>query len=162
MTGVQMTDTETRRELLARMRDVLKAMRLFKNQQPPRQMAVPTGTLGLLASIDDLTPVTGCHVKDLALANALDPSTVSRAVAALVRAGLVGRTADPIDGRASVLALTQQGRQALTDVTGWYDDVLAEALSDWTEPEVAAFSAMLQRFCNDLITRTTTPLEPAR
>jgi DNA-binding MarR family transcriptional regulator len=156
-----------RHELLARMRDVLKAIRLFKNRQPPQQMLVPSGTLGVMAVIDTTPETHGCHVKDLAAQCALDPSTVSRAVGSLVRAGLVHRTADPVDGRASVLALTEHGRRTLTDVTGWYDDLLADALRDWSAEDLSAFAAMLQRFSDDLIQRThstslSTSLEAAR
>ena len=39
-----------------------------------------------------------------------DPSTVSRQVASLVKAGLVERQADPDDGRASILVPTELGR----------------------------------------------------
>jgi DNA-binding MarR family transcriptional regulator len=160
-----------RHELLARMRDVLKAIRLFKNRQPPQQMLVPSGTFGVMAVIDTTPETRGCHVKDLAAQCALDPSTVSRAVGSLVRAGLVHRTADPVDGRASVLALTEHGRRTLTDVTGWYDDLLADALRDWSAEDLSAFAAMLQRFSDDLIQRThstspstspSTSLEAAR
>jgi DNA-binding MarR family transcriptional regulator len=157
------TGAVERHELLARMRDVLKAIRLFKNRQPPRQMLVPSGTLGVLASIDTTAQTHGCHVKDLAAQCALDPSTVSRAVGSLVRAGLVHRTADPGDGRASILALTEHGRRTLTDLTGWYDDLLADALRDWSAEDLSAFAAMLQRFSDDLIHRTpSTSLEAAR
>src|SRR4051794_33188064 len=37
-----------------------------------------------------------------------DPSTVSRQVAALVKDGLLERHADPEDGRAALIALTEQ------------------------------------------------------
>lgn len=48
-----------------------------------------------------------------ALAEAVhsDPSTVSRQVSTLVKAGLVERRADPMDGRACVLAATDEGRR---------------------------------------------------
>jgi DNA-binding MarR family transcriptional regulator len=141
--------TAARRELLARVRDVLKAIRLFKN--PPRHTAVLSGSLGVLATIDDIGSAAGCHSKDLAAQCALDPSTISRAVAALVRSGLVRRAADPDDGRASVLALTSQGRAVLADVTGWYDERLADALHDWTVTDLNALAAMLQRFSDDLV-----------
>ena len=36
--------TAARHELLARIRDVLKAVRLFKNTLPPRRLSVPSGT----------------------------------------------------------------------------------------------------------------------
>ena len=145
--------TAARHELLARIRDVLKAVRLFKNQQPTPHTAVLSGTLGVLATIEDIGSATGCHSKDLAAQCALDPSTISRAVAGLVRTGLVRRAADQNDGRASVLALTPQGREVLADVTGWYDERLADALSDWTVHDLNALAAMLQRFSDDLVAR---------
>src|SRR6478609_8851624 len=42
----------------------------------------------------------------------VDPSTVSRQVAQLVKAGLVERQSDPEDGRASLLVSTDRGRAA--------------------------------------------------
>jgi DNA-binding MarR family transcriptional regulator len=44
------------------------------------------------------------------------------------RAGLVMRTADLADGRASMLALTPLGHETLNNVVRWYDDLLADAL----------------------------------
>jgi DNA-binding MarR family transcriptional regulator len=154
-----MADDSARHELLARVRDVLKAVRLFKNQTPPRP-TVPHGTLGVLAGINGLD-TAGCHVKDLAAHCALDPSTISRAVAALVRDGLVQRTADPADGRASTLALTPHGREVLDGTTAWYEHQLAEALKAWSTEDLATLSALLERFGNDLM-KHTNPLETAR
>jgi DNA-binding MarR family transcriptional regulator len=149
--------TTARQQLLAHMRDMMKAIRLFKNDLPPREMAVPPGTLGVLATV---AGTTGCHVKELATACALDPSTISRAVAALVRAGLVGRMPDPDDGRASILALTDHGRDTLTTITTWYDDRLAETLRSWSTEDLVAFDGMLQRFSRDLLAQH--PLESTR
>jgi DNA-binding MarR family transcriptional regulator len=143
--------TTARHELMARVRDLLKAVRLVK--RPPHQTAVPSGTYGVLATISTIESAAGCHSKDLAAECALDPSTISRAVAALVRAGLVLRAADPHDGRASVLALTPQGRAALSELDGWYDKHLADALQDWTVDDIRMFAGFLQRFSNDLIAR---------
>jgi DNA-binding MarR family transcriptional regulator len=145
--------TAARRELLARLRDVLKAVRLFKNHQPPRHTAGLSGALGVLATIEDIGSTTGCHSKDLAAQCALDPSTISRAVTALVRAGLVRRAADQNDGRASVLALTPHGRAVLADITSRYDERLADALRDWTVDDLNALASMLQRFSDDLVAR---------
>jgi len=153
-------DGSARPELMARVRDLLKAVRLFKNQTPPRP-TVPTGTLGVLAGISGIG-ADGCHVKDLAAHCALDPSTISRAVAALVRDGLVRRAADPSDGRASTLALTPHGREVLDGTNAWYEEELAEALKGWTADDLATLSALLQRFCDDLMNRYTKPLEAAR
>jgi DNA-binding MarR family transcriptional regulator len=159
------------RELLDQLRDMLKAVRLFKQQAPPT--AIPAGMVGVLVAIDTIGATgrpqddrPGCHGKDLAAHNALDPSTVSRSVAALVRLGLVRRYADPADGRASLLALTARGRAALDETHRWYDDLLAGALDDWTPQELADFAAMLHRFSTDVLShvnpRTTHTLEAAR
>jgi DNA-binding MarR family transcriptional regulator len=171
-----------RQDLLVHVRDVLKAVRVFKSQQPPQHTAVPAGTLGVLSVISHLEaeniaragttghPGTapGCHSKDLAARCALDPSTISRAVAALVRTGLVARTADPTDGRASRLVMTPRGREVLEDVMGWYDDLLAEALHDWSADDLNSLAALLERFAGDLMThfgegnRPTAPMHEAK
>jgi DNA-binding MarR family transcriptional regulator len=152
-----MSDTTAHRDLLTQIRDALKAVRVFKTRLAPHTTAIPPGTLGILGAIG---AGRGSHVKDLAADCALDPSTVSRAVAALVKAELVARTADPDDGRASVLGITGRGRDALDTVEAQHEERLAEALRDWTPEDLAAFSAMLRRFTNDLI--TTKLLEAAR
>ena len=153
-----------RHELFADVRDLLKAVRLFKSALPARHDAVPTGTIGVLATINTIAgePAGGCHLKDLAVRCALDPSTVSRAVAALVRSGLVARTADPADGRASVLTVTPRGRQTLDDFNRLADERLADALREWSTEDIAVLSALLQRFSAALMTRTDRTLEVAR
>jgi DNA-binding MarR family transcriptional regulator len=153
--------TAARHELLVRLHDLLKAVRLFKNDLPAERAGVPYGALAMIDSIAT-DPAGACHLKDLAARHALDPSTVSRAVATLVRSGLVGRTADPADGRASVLALTPLGRQTLADVHGWADQRLADALRDWSLDDLTTFSALLRRFATDLMTRYDQTLEVAR
>ena len=154
-----------RHELLTNVRDLLKAVRLFKSDLPARhETVVPTGTIGVLATINAIggEPVGGCHLKDLAARCALDPSTVSRAVAALVRSGLVARTADPRDGRASVLTVTPSGQHTLDEFNRLADERLADALRDWTPEDIALLSGLLQRFATDLLTRTDRNLEVAR
>jgi DNA-binding MarR family transcriptional regulator len=163
-----------RRELRDRLRDLIKTVRVFKSHQPP-QSAIPAGMVGVLATIEAMTgemttdATAGCHGKDLAVRSALDPSTVSRAVAALVRLGMVRRTADPTDGRASYLALTDAGQASLSATTRWYDDLLADALTGWSPQELATFATMLRRFSDDVLSHLDTrptpphnPLEAAR
>ncbi len=150
-----------RRELLDHIRELLKAVRLMKGELATH---VPAGTFQVLATIRhlDAGASPGCHLKDLAARCALDPSTVSRSVASLVKAGLVARTADPDDGRASVLTLTADGRQTLDEVFGRLDDHLADVLEEWSFDDVAAFTALMHRFTTDLMSRHHHPLEAAR
>jgi len=150
-------------ELREHFRDVMKAVRVLKQRHLPLASPIPAGMVGVLSSIESLGDhrTAGCHVKDLAARNALDPSTISRAVTALVRLGLVRRTPDPVDGRASVLEMTEQGRAALGDTYRWYDALFAEALAGWSPHDVAAFSAMLHRFSDDVLAYLSEgPAEP--
>jgi DNA-binding MarR family transcriptional regulator len=75
-----------------------------------------------------------------------DPSTVSRQVATLVKDGYVERRADPVDGRASLLVVTERGEQVYAEHQRQRNEHYQRMLSDWTEDECRAFAAMTARF----------------
>jgi DNA-binding MarR family transcriptional regulator len=79
----------------------------------------------VLMTIAALEPI---RTTDLALALALKSSTVSRHAARLEELGLVERTVDPDDGRASLLALSAQGRRTLAVLSEAWDEILGEQL----------------------------------
>jgi DNA-binding MarR family transcriptional regulator len=128
--------------------DLVKVVRQLRQRRSDQRPGVPTGLLGTLMHIESGPP--GCHAKELAAGSGLDQSTVSRAVAALVAHGLVERRTDPTDKRASILAVTPEGRAALDEGRAWYEDVLRTALADWPEGDVEALTALLGRFVADL------------
>ncbi|MEV4657298.1 MarR family transcriptional regulator [Micromonospora sp. NPDC049301] len=136
------------RELGLRLYDLARSVRLLKQRRADERPAVPPGLVGMLVQIHQLS--SGCHAHELAQRTRLDPSTVSRSVAALVGHDLVERRPDPTDKRASVLAITPAGRAALAGTHSWYGEVLERALADWTPGEVEAFTAALDRFTRDL------------
>jgi DNA-binding MarR family transcriptional regulator len=137
-------------ELGDRLRDLMKVVRLLRQRRTADRPAVPLGMVGTLSLIDKIDAGSGCHAKELADRSGLDPSTVSRAVAALVAHGLVERRADATDRRAAVLALTAGGRTALADAHGWYGDLLDRALAGWRPEEIEALGAGLGRFITDI------------
>ncbi|MEV4348571.1 MarR family transcriptional regulator [Actinoplanes sp. NPDC049596] len=137
-----------------RLQDLLKVIRLLKQQRSAERPAIPAGLVGLLGQIDRTG--TGCHARELAIRTSLDPSTISRAVATLVTDGLVVREPDPHDGRASVLVTTEKGRQAMAEALQWYLGSIGQALADWTPAEIEAFSAGLARFTSALSSASTT------
>jgi DNA-binding MarR family transcriptional regulator len=77
-----------------------------------------------------------------------DPSTVSRQVASLVKDGFVERRADPVDGRASVLAITERGQHAHLDRCRRRNERYQEMLVGWDQDEVREFTAHLARFAD--------------
>lgn len=74
-----------------------------------------------------------------------DPSTVSRHIAALVRLGYVRREADPRDGRATILVLTESGREQVRAVREHRKQVFDEMLGDFTNEEVAGLTRLMGR-----------------
>jgi len=109
-----------------------------------------TGDLGaefsalmLLFPLRDLGPL---RVTDLAEVKQADPSTISRQVAQLVKAGLARREADQVDGRASRLAITEAGLDACRQMHESRHALLSEALGDWPAERVATFADLFREF----------------
>jgi DNA-binding MarR family transcriptional regulator len=80
----------------------------------------------------------------------VDPSTVSRQVADLVRAGLVERRPDPEDGRATLLAATPEGTAVHDARVARRQRVFARIVDGWAPEDVAVLTALLARF-NDSV-----------
>jgi DNA-binding MarR family transcriptional regulator len=135
-------------EIGMRLHDLLKAIRLIKQHRSAAQPAIPTGLLGLLTEIDRLP--TGCRSRDLAEHAGLDPSTISRGVATLVRQGMVAREADPHDGRATILVVTPAGRAALSDALRWHAELITSALDGWSADDIASLQRGIDRFVGDI------------
>ncbi|WP_048876924.1 MarR family winged helix-turn-helix transcriptional regulator [Saccharomonospora saliphila] len=74
-----------------------------------------------------------------------DISTVSRQCGSLVRHGLVERRADPDDGRASLLAATDEGVRVFEENRRQRNEWLGQVLADWPETDRAALTGLLDR-----------------
>jgi DNA-binding MarR family transcriptional regulator len=90
------------------------------------------------------------RVADLAVKMCIDASTVSRQTAWLVNDGLLRRTSDPADGRASVLALTERGESVAAAVTERRRELFSRIIHDWPARDVQIFSSSLRRFIDGL------------
>jgi DNA-binding MarR family transcriptional regulator len=90
------------------------------------------------------------RVTDLAEVKQADPSTISRQVAQLVKAGLARREADPVDGRASRLAMTEAGEIACKRLDETRVGMLNDALSHWPADRIAAFAGLFEEFNNSV------------
>ena len=90
-------------------------------------------------------------MRSSALADCLqsDPSTISRQVAAMVKDGLLERRADPEDGRASLLVLTDRARAVLAEHDQIRIEHFARMLDTWSEPDARRFAVLLRRFTDD-------------
>ena len=80
---------------------------------------------------------------------AVEHSTASRTVANVVSAGLLTKTHDAEDQRRCVLTLTEEGRNALADVTERRREMVAETVAEWSESDVDKLVDLLEQLVND-------------
>ncbi len=78
-----------------------------------------------------------------------DASTISRQAAALVKRGIIERRADPADGRASVLAVTDAGRELAASLRQRRNAMLDTMLSHWSDEEREQLATVMRRFVDD-------------
>lgn len=76
----------------------------------------------------------------------VDPSTVSRQVADLVRAGLVERVPDPEDGRAHQLVATEAGQALYAARRERRVRTFARIVEGWDERDVRTLTELVARF----------------
>lgn len=79
-----------------------------------------------------------------------DPSTVSRHISVLVGRGLVERSPDPADGRASLLSVTEPGRTRAMAVRRRQLRVVDTVVAEWTAADREQLAVLLARFASDL------------
>lgn len=84
------------------------------------------------------------RVSELAATLHNDVSTVSRQVSSLVSSGLLEKSADPNDGRASVVSMTDHGRAAVGRIQASRATWFQGLLTDWDGPATAEFVTRLR------------------
>ena len=80
----------------------------------------------------------------------LDASTVSRHMRELVKHGLAAATRDPHDRRATVLTITPEGREVMTERLRMHRDRLRDATSTFTDQERAELVRLLHKLAATL------------
>jgi DNA-binding MarR family transcriptional regulator len=126
--------------------EVLRFVRLgarAKSMLNTGDLGAEFSALMLLFPLRSMGPM---RVTDLAELKQADPSTISRQVAQLVKAGLARREADPVDGRASRLAVTDAGLTACHKMHDARLALLSEAMSDWSADRIETFAALFEEF----------------
>jgi DNA-binding MarR family transcriptional regulator len=96
--------------------------------------------LSALATVERAGPL---RLGDLAAAEGIAPSTLTRLVTALEERGYVDRCPVPGDARASTLAITPAGRAVLERIRQESTSVLADSLRTLTSDQLATLAAAL-------------------
>lgn len=96
-------------------------------------------------------------IRQLSEAFGLDPSTLNRQTAGLMRAGLLERIPDPDGGIARKFRITEHGERRLDEHREEIIRALEKILDGWTPEDVRAFAGYLQRFNTDIERLTGRP-----
>jgi len=132
---------------LAVAEELAALLRLAERSVSVEAVAIERGAYVLLSLLSHSGPLrTGAVASHLHLS----PSTVSRQVGSLERAGFVQRVPDPVDGRAFDLQITEHGRLAFAQARQARMHRLHAALGSWSEVEVAELAAALRRLNREL------------
>lgn len=98
--------------------------------------------------------------RDLARAEGLDPSTMSRRLGSLAERGLIAREPDPADGRAFLLTLTDAGCAAVERERARRVSLVTDALAGWPEDDRAELARLLSQLTDTLEARRGAERDP--
>lgn len=85
------------------------------------------------------------RLTDLAANIGVGKPSVSRQIAMLEQLGLVHKQADPVDGRAQSISLTETGRDRLTAAQLARKSAFRERRGDWPVEDLDSLAALLDR-----------------
>ncbi|MGB3699444.1 MAG: MarR family transcriptional regulator [Gordonia sp. (in: high G+C Gram-positive bacteria)] len=144
-----MIDTDDAGQILAEMVEIVRAFQAARNRSLSRGV---TGT-----KFGALQQLRCGDIRTTELAERLLVSlpVASRTVAALEEDGFVVRRRDPSDARASLLSITDAGRESISSREAYVVSLFTDALADWTPEQAAQATAVL----GDLRERLTGVLE---
>ena len=86
-------------------------------------------------------------------------SHVSKILRRLEGDGLVQRTTDPSDRRATLIRLTEAGEEAARGVYALGDRMIGEVLAGWSAADIRRYTALTERFVTDAVTAADRMLE---
>jgi DNA-binding MarR family transcriptional regulator len=127
---------------------VRTARRLRQEAASEATGLTPTSTAAL-ATIDRFGPLTPSELAEI---ERVKRPTVTRTLACLEREGLVERTADPADGRSSLVSVNAAGRDRLRRLRGRKNAYLARRMRGLSADEVVTLeqaAEILERMQED-------------
>lgn len=134
--------TKVAGELATDLVHVVKKLSALRHHVPRFHPAVDASAYPVLIALKQgdqrVSAIAGCVHSDV--------STVSRQVTHLAQAGLTEKVADPDDGRAQVVRLTDDGRRVIAELAEHRAEWFRTMLDGWTTDEVREFTSYLGRF----------------
>jgi DNA-binding MarR family transcriptional regulator len=118
----------------------LAVMRLARRLRQEADAGITQSQLSALATVERLGPLP---LRELAAAERVGASTLTRIVAALEDQGLLQRTSDPTDRRVALVSVTTAGSRVLSEVRTRGTQLLQERLATLEGDAAATLAAAL-------------------
>jgi len=115
-------------------------LRLSRQMRRHELAGLTPTQLAALATVERAGPL---RLGDLAAAEGIAPSTLTRLVTSLEESGYVQRCADPSDARAATLAITEGGHKVLEKIRDEGTVVLTQSLTHLTGEQLSVLAAAL-------------------
>lgn len=115
-------------------------MRLYQRmrQESGNETAITPSRYSALSTIEANSPL---RMSDLARAERVSKSSITRIVGSLGELGLVELIADPTDGRSTLVGVTPHGKEVLASTSDSTDAFLAQQLTMFSDAEKAMLEA---------------------
>ncbi|MCW2761414.1 MAG: MarR family transcriptional regulator [Marmoricola sp.] len=142
--GVHVADDETLRALEHEMSVLVRRIRrVIADRARMLHPDLSPVAYSMLMALNDSGPQ---RASDLVEIFSIDKGAVSRQVQALLELGLIERSPDPVDRRAMILAISEEGHGRLANIAATRRHEVRERLDDWTEDDLSAFVRSLGRY----------------
>lgn len=131
------------RELPALVRELVTLSRRFRTNA---ERLHPDLSFVEYSLLSEMAERNGARARDLVGLYGINKSTISRQVAALQRAGLVVREADPDNARTQLLHPSDHGRELLAHADARMHHEVSTRTETWSPDEVKALRGLLARY----------------
>lgn len=120
----------------------MAALRRLRGRETRHPGELSDAQYGLLFGLREHSELSS---SELAMAADLSPATATEMLDGLVDAGLVRRQRSARDRRVVLISLTDRGRSLVSERHARYDPLWRAALADFSDPELRAAAAVLDR-----------------
>lgn len=135
MTSSEATSTQDLTEQAARLR--LAVNRMARRLRQEANTELGPASIAALATIERSGPLTPSEVARI---EGIQRPTATRILSRLAEAALVTRTADPDDGRCSIVQITPEGRKSLNRLRKRKTAYLARKMRELPDDDVATLA----------------------
>ncbi len=107
-------------------------------------------TYSALMIIEGLKDQASLRMSQLAESVGTTPPTVTKLIRDLENKGLITKSPDQEDGRASIISLTVKGHEVAESIRHARQASLRQVLADWTAEDLERFTALFERLRSDM------------